>query len=156
MATIAVTNKYRNFDLRLESLIRKYAATDFLVFTGRGLFALIFILSSFGHFTRATIDYAANQGVAYAEFFVPLSGIMALLGGLSILLGVQTRIGALLIIVFLIPVTLMMHNFWAISDPAQAEIQRIMFVKNVSMLGGALLLFYFGAGPMSFDNRSRP
>jgi putative oxidoreductase len=56
-------------------------------------------------------------------------------------------------VLFLIPVTLMMHKFWAVTDPMTAQIQMIMFMKNVSMLGGALLTTQFGAGPFSLDAR---
>jgi putative oxidoreductase len=73
------------------------------------------------------------------------------LGGLSILFGYQTRIGAWLLVIFLVPVTLMMHNFWAVWDPAASQIEKAMFLRNVTMLGGALLISYFGAGPLSLD-----
>jgi len=53
-------------------------------------------------------------------------------------------------VLFLIPVTLMMHKFWTVTDPMMAQIQMILFMKNVSMLGGALLISQFGAGPFSF------
>jgi len=56
-------------------------------------------------------------------------------------------------VLFLIPVTLMMHKFWTIPDPMLAQIQMVMFMKNVSMLGGALLITQFGAGPFSLDAR---
>jgi putative oxidoreductase len=46
-----------------------------------------------------------------------------------------------------------MHNFWAVTNPGQAQIQQVMFMKNLSMIGGAILLYYFGAGPLSFDSR---
>lgn len=120
---------------------------------GRILFSLIFIFSSFGHFTQQAIQYAAAQGTPLANILVPLSGVMALLGGVSILLGFKARYGAWLIVLFLIPVTLIMHRFWGLSDPAQAAMQQINFMKNVAMLGGALLIAYFGSGPLSVDNR---
>jgi putative oxidoreductase len=47
----------------------------------------------------------------------------------------------------------MMHNFWAMTDPGMAQMQQIMFMKNVSMLGAALLIAHFGSGPLSVDNR---
>ena len=86
---------------------------------------------------------------------VQLAGIMAIAGGLSIILGYRARYGALLLILFLIPVTLMMHAFWRVSDPSMHDIQQIMFLKNLSMLGGAILIFHFGSGPMSLDNLKR-
>jgi putative oxidoreductase len=125
-----------------------------VVVLGRFLFALIFLLSGFTHFSKQTIDYAASQGVPLASVAVPLSGILALAGGLSVLLGYRAKIGALLIAAFLIPVTLMMHTFWAMADPAMAQTQMIMFMKNLSMLGAALLISQFGAGPLRLDARS--
>jgi putative oxidoreductase len=120
---------------------------------GRVLFSLIFIISSFGHFSKQTISYAASQGVPLASLAVPLSGVLALAGGLSILLGYRARLGAWLIAIFLVPVTLLIHKFWGIADPVAAQMQQIMFFKNVTMLGGALLISQFGAGPVSFDAR---
>jgi putative oxidoreductase len=125
--------------------------TQYLLLPGRVLFSAVFIVASFGHFSRQTIDYAAQQGVPLAQLAVPLSGLIALVGGLSILLGYRARIGAALLVVFLVPVTIQMHNFWAVADPTMAQMQQIMFMKNLSMLGGALVIAHFGAGPMSLD-----
>src|SRR2546423_477653 len=111
------------------------------VLLGRALFAIIFIMSAVGHFSQSTIGYAAHQGVP------------ALAGGLSVLLGYRVRLGAWLLILFLVPVTLMMHNFWAVADPMAAKMQQAHFMKNVALMGGALLIAYFGAGPWSLDAR---
>lgn len=126
----------------------------YLVLIGRILFSAIFIISGFKHFSEQMIQYAASQGVPFSLFLVPLSGIMAILGGLSILLGYKARYGACLLIAFLIPVTLMMHKFWGLTDANAAMLQQIMFFKNVSMLGGAFLIAYFGSGPLSIDRES--
>jgi len=115
------------------------------------LFSIVFIVASAGHFNAETIASAARHGVPVPELLVPLSGIVALLGGLSLLLGFQTRLGAWLLVIFLVPVTVMMHNFWASPDPLTHEIERMMFLKNVTMLGAALFISYFGAGPLSLD-----
>jgi len=128
------------------------SATRALVPLGRALYSAIFIFAAFGHFSRATIEFAAAR-VPLAEIAVPLSGVMALLGGLSVLLGYRARLGALLLVAFLIPVTLAMHPFWTLSDPMAAMIDRVMFLKNVGLLGGALLIAHFGAGPISLDAR---
>jgi putative oxidoreductase len=72
-------------------------------------------------------------------------------GGLSILLGYRAKIGAWLIVLFLVSVTPAMHNSWAVHDPMMAQMQMIMFMKNLSMLGGTLLISHFGAGPFSLD-----
>jgi putative oxidoreductase len=126
-----------------------------VVLLGRLLFALIFLMAGANHFSGQTIAYAASQGVPMASIAVPLSGVLSLLGGLSILLGYRVRIGAWLIALFLVGVTPMMHNFWTVTDPMMHQMQMVMFMKNVSMLGGALLISQLGARPWSLDNRRK-
>src|SRR6266571_642780 len=105
------------------------SAGRYLVVIGRALFSLIFIVAAFGHFSSGTIGYAAAQGVPLAGLVVPVSGIIALSGGLSILLGYRAKLGAWLLVLFLVPVTLSMHAFWAVPDPMMAQIQQAMFMK---------------------------
>ena len=121
------------------------------VLVGRVLYSLIFVVASLGHFSRGTINFAAAHGVPLATVAVPLSGILALLGGLSVALGYKAKWGAVLLGLFLLPVTVMFHNFWAMQDPATAQMHQAMFLKNISMLGGALLILNFGSGPLSLD-----
>ena len=123
------------------------------VLLGRFLYVLIFLMAAPSHFSKQTIAYAATQGAPLASVVVPLSGIIALAGGLSILLGYRAKIGAWLIVLFLIPVTLTMHKFWTVHDPVMAQTQMVMFMKNLAILGGALLISQFGAGPLSLDAR---
>lgn len=127
------------------------AELRFLAPIGRVLFVLLFLMAVPGHFSAQTIDHAAAQGTPLANIAVPLSGVLALLGGLSVALGYKARIGALLLALFLIPVTIIMHRFWGLPDAQAAMLQRIMFFKNVSMLGTTALIGYFGAGPFSLD-----
>ncbi len=116
---------------------------------GRFCYAAIFVMAGPSHFRAATIAYAASQGVPLASMVVPLSGAMAILGGLSIALGYKARWGAWIIALFLVPVTLSMHRFWGLPDPQAAMLQQIMFMKNLSMLGAALLITQVGSGPLS-------
>lgn len=124
-----------------------------VVLLGRFLFVLIFLMAGPNHFSKQTIAFAASQGVPLAPLAVPLSGVLALAGGLSVLLGYRAKLGAWLIVLFLVPVTLMMHKFWTVQEPVMAQMQMIMFMKNVSVLGGALLISQFGSGPLSLDAR---
>jgi putative oxidoreductase len=124
-----------------------------VVVLGRFFFALIFLMAGANHFSSQTIAFAASQGVPLASIAVPLSGVLSIAGGLSILLGYRARLGAWLIVLFLVPVTVMMHKFWLVQDPMMAQIQMILFMKNVAMLGGALLISQLGAGPFSLDAR---
>lgn len=126
-----------------------------LVPLGRFLFTLIFLPTIVTHFSSDTIQYAASAGVPIPQFLVPLSGVIAFLGGISILLGYKARIGACLLIVFLIPVTLFMHHFWTFQDPNMHQMQKINFMKNISMIGAALLISYFGSGPYSLEKGNR-
>jgi putative oxidoreductase len=122
---------------------------------GRVLFSLIFITAAPRHFTHEGIQHAADLGVPFAGLLVPLSGVLALAGGISVALGYKTRWGAWALVGFLIPVTLWMHAYWKLSDPAAIHIQNAMFAKNLSMLGAALLISQFGAGPVSLDGRGK-
>src|SRR5882672_3454235 len=121
----------------------------YLYLVGRILFALIFVTAAPRHFTQEGIQHAADLGVPLAGLAVPLSGVMALAGGLSVALGYKTKWGAWLLVAFLVPVTLGMHAFWKLQDPAMIHIQQAMFAKNLSMLGAAVLLTQFGAGAVS-------
>ena len=126
-----------------------------IVLLGRFFFVLIFLMSGPRHFMSQTIAYAASQGVPMASIAVPFSGLLALAGGLSILLGYRARIGAWLIVLFLALVTPMLHKFWGVTDPMMYQMQFINFMKNLSMLGGALLITQLGAGPWSLDARRK-
>jgi putative oxidoreductase len=127
----------------------------FIVPLGRFLFVLIFLMTPLTHFSAQGIGYAAHQGVPLAGFLVPLSGVVAFVGAALVLIGFRARLGAWLLVIFLVPVTVVMHDFWAVTDPMMAQFQRAMFFKNVSMLGGALVIAYLGAGPVSVDARRR-
>jgi putative oxidoreductase len=149
MSTDVITTPTRSASHRWRAARDRWIR--YLVPVGRFLFAAIFLLSALGHFSNEATAYAASQGVPFAHITVPLAGLLSFLGGMSIALGYRARAGAWLIIAFLVPVTLLMHRFWAAPDPVTAEMHRIHFLKNVAILGGALLLAYFGSGPLSLD-----
>jgi putative oxidoreductase len=128
-----------------------HRVTRYLVPLGRCLYAMLFLKAAPLHFSPQGIAYAASEGVPMAGVLVPLAGVLALLGGLSVALGYQARFGGFLLALFLVPVTLQMHDFWNVADATQAMLQQALFWKNVSMLGAALILAHFGAGPISID-----
>src|SRR5258705_11236841 len=92
-----------------------------VVVLGRFLFALIFLMAGANHFNKQTIGYAASQRVPLAAVAVPLSGVLAIARGLSILLGYRAKMGAWIIVLFLIPVTFILHNIWTATDPMTAQ-----------------------------------
>jgi putative oxidoreductase len=125
----------------------------FLFPLGRALFALIFIFAAPRHFTHEGIQHAADLGVPAAQVLVPLSGVLAFAGGISVVLGYKARWGAVALIAFLVPVTLWMHAYWRLNNSEAIHIQQAMFFKNLSMLGAAILISQFGAGPVSIDRQ---
>ena len=125
----------------------------YVTLAGRVAYSLIFLLAPFAHFRPGTVAYAAQAGVPMPGLLVPLSGVLALAGGLSVALGYQARVGAWLLVVFLVPVTFTMHAFWNVHDPMMHQFQQAMFVKNIALLGAALIITQVGAGPMSLDAR---
>ena len=74
-----------------------------------------------------------------------------LIGGLSVVAGAWTRIGALFLLVFLAAATFYFHDFWKFTDPTQQQLQTIQFMKNLAIGGGLLSLIAHGGGPWSVD-----
>ena len=116
---------------------------NIVMIIGRVLFALIFLASGLNHFTKtqAMTGYAQFKKVPAAKASVLLSGLLLLLGGLSVVLGVYADLGALVLAVLLLAMALKMHDFWTQSDPQAKQTETIAFFKNVSMAGAALFLF---------------
>jgi putative oxidoreductase len=126
-----------------------------LALTGRIFFSLIFLAAGLSDFGDATINYAGAQGIALPYLLIPLSGIFSVLGALSILLGFKTKAGSWLIIIFLLPVTFATNKFWLpSSDLFPVVAQADAFIKDLSVLSGALVFAYFGAGKLSFDAKA--
>lgn len=108
---------------------------------GRGLFAVAVGYFAVGNLRdlQGAIAYADSKGAPLASVTVPVGSGMLLAGALSILFGVYPVIGVLAIVAFLVPVTALMHDFWNAKDQ-QADNEQVHFLKNVGLLGAALLL----------------
>jgi putative oxidoreductase len=154
MSTQPISDVTTNYEAsRANSSANAGTAAGPLTLAGRLFFSLIFLLAGRMHFSAAEINYAIAAGVPFAKFLVPASGLLAFLGALSILLGYRAKIGGWMIALFLLAITPVMHNFWSAPDAATQQLQMAMFMKNASMLGGALLISQFGAGRWSLDAR---
>ena len=116
---------------------------DSVLIIGRVLFALLFISSGVSHLTKleAMTGYAQYKKVPAAKFGVVLSGLMILLGGIYIAFGVYADLGALLIALFLIPTSFLMHAFWKETDATAKQNKSISFFKNLALAGAALIIF---------------
>ncbi|MFN3134347.1 MAG: DoxX family protein [Candidatus Kryptonium sp.] len=111
---------------------------------GRILFSALFIMSGFGHFRnrKDMIQYAQMMKAPAPELFVPLTGLMIILGGLSVLFNFYLTLGAVLLFLFLVPAAFIMHKFWGIQDPGLSANQMVHFLKNLSLAGASLILIY--------------
>jgi len=113
-----------------------------LVLVGRIIVGAYYLFNALNHLVFAPgqlAEYAASKGVPLPLLAVIVSGLLLLIGGLSILLGVFPRIGVLALVVFFLPVTFWMHDFWAIQDPQARMIQMVSFLKNLALMGSALI-----------------
>jgi uncharacterized membrane protein YphA (DoxX/SURF4 family) len=119
---------------------------DLAMLVGRILFAFMFVMSGFNHLAKAEAmaGYAAYKKVPAPKLANLLSGVLMLLGGLSIILGVYADLGALVLAILLVVMAVKMHDFWNAQGEAKQP-EMIGFLKNVSMAGGALFLFAVAA-----------
>ena len=114
-------------------------ARAFLI--GRILVGGYYLQSAFHHFTQVghMARAAAAHGVPAPEVAVIGAGLLLLVAGLSFLLGLFPRIGVAAVVLFLVPVTLIMHAFWADHGLAQQQNDIINFTKNIALLGSSLM-----------------
>ena len=114
---------------------------------GRILLVLIFLNSGIGKIGNfeGTAQYMAKSGMPFTNFFLVGAIFLELVGSITVVLGYHARFGALLLLIFLIPTTLIFHTNFA------DRMQMIHFMKNVSMFGGCLILLSAGAGRFSLD-----
>jgi uncharacterized membrane protein YphA (DoxX/SURF4 family) len=116
-------------------------STVFLI--ARIVFAIMFVMSGINHITKAEhmTGYAQFKKVPAAKASVLLSGVLFLLAAASLILGVYADLGALVLAVLLVMMAVMFHDFWKQTDPQQKQMEQIAFFKNISMAGGALVMF---------------
>lgn len=122
--------------------------------TGRILLALIFLLSGFGKIGSfaGTAGYMASKGLPMVDVLLTATIVIEIGAALMLIAGWKARLGATLLLLWMIPVTLLFHNFWAL--PAdQQQLQMIMFMKNLGLMGGMLYIITFGSGPLSLDKK---
>ena len=119
----------------------------FISLVGRILLVIIFLNSGIGKIGNfeGTAQYMAKFGMSNTTFFLLGAIVFELLGSITVILGYFTRFGALLILIFLVPTTLIFHTNFA------DRMQMIQFMKNVSMFGGCLFLLSQGPGRLSLD-----
>jgi len=129
-------------------------AKGFVSLLARLMIAAIFLASAIGNKIlqfKATAEYMQQEGVPMPQLALVGAIGLLLLGGLALILGAWTRIGAFFLLVFLVAATYYFHDFWKFIDPTQRQLQTIQFMKNMAIGGGLLSLMAFGGGPWSVD-----
>jgi len=124
---------------------------DMAALVGRNMLGLLFVISGvekIGAFSDTAV-YMASAGLPAVSVLLILAIVVEIGGGGAICLGWQTRLGALVILLFTATVTIVFHRFWNM-PPDQAAVQRLFFMKNLSVMGGLILLMAFGPGRMAF------
>lgn len=123
---------------------------NYIPLAARIFLSVIFLRSGIGKILDfgGTQQQIAGQGMPLALAGLLAAGaiIFELAGGLSVLLGYKARWGAIALIIFLVPTTLIFHTNFA------EEMQVIQFLKNLAIVGGLLMVVYFGSGPVSVDS----
>ena len=129
---------------------------DFAALVARVLLSVIFIYSGFGKITgfAGTAGAIAGKGLPMSELLTACTIAVELGGGLLLVIGWKARWAALAIFLFLIPTTLLFHNFWA-SPPEQLVAQRTNFLKNVAIMGGMLMVWAFGPGRYALETSAK-
>lgn len=124
---------------------------DMVILVARITIGLIFVMSGWSKLMnfKGAVSGIAQRGVP--EFLAWLAPPVEFFGGLAIVLGLFTEGAAILMVVFTIVATLTSHRYWEFTDPAQYRAQNTNFFKNVSMIGGILLLFVTAGGRYSVD-----
>jgi putative oxidoreductase len=126
---------------------------SFVLLLGRLAIAYIFIFSGITKIFSwgPTLEFMSQNGMKTVEIFLIASICIEILAGLSLVLGWHMTLGAMILLLYLIPVTLTFHSFWQFTDPQVRALQMWMFNKNLAIFGGLLVLTIAPAGKYSVD-----
>ena len=117
---------------------------------GRAFLAAIFLKAAVANTLgfQGIVEMMTSRGLPVPQLLLIGNIFCTLVGGLSILFGFKARIGAILLIIFLVPTTFVFHN--PFSDPNELN----AFLKNFGLVGAMLFIYYYGTGPVSLDAAS--
>ncbi len=115
--------------------------TDALFLIGRIVLGLFYLYNASNHILnlKAMSGYTKSKGVPFPTLATLGTGVILLLGGLSVLLGIYPDVGVALLIIFLVPTAFIMHNFWTVSDPQTRTMELVQFSKNLALAASALM-----------------
>jgi putative oxidoreductase len=131
---------------------------EFLATVGRAIVGAYFLLAGVGKIFSPNdggqVAHMTSAGIPNADWLFPLAGACEIVGGLTLLLGLHTRLVAFLLASFVVLASVTMHKFWGAAATGDQEqfTQMIMFMKNMTTFAGLLAFVGFGSGPLAIDN----
>jgi putative oxidoreductase len=127
-------------------------ARDVAALAGRVLLAFMFVYAGFGKIGgfEGTAAYIASKNLPLPPVATAIAIVVEVAGGLMLVVGWKARWAALVVAVFTLFASVLFHNYWAMVDQA-AQVNRLMFMKNLSVIGGLLMVFALGPGRLSLD-----
>jgi putative oxidoreductase len=130
---------------------------SFLLLVGRVMMGWIYVESGWRKLTGmdAFIASLVRRDVPYATVMGWIGAPLEFLGGLALVLGAYMRCAAIAMMVFTIVATLIGHRYWEIAEPVARRMQQSHFAKNITIIGGLILLYVTGGGRFSIDGLRR-
>ena len=125
---------------------------------GRIMLSMIFLMSAVGNKVpnfNQVAGYMASEGVPAAQLMLVGAIVFLIAGSVSVIVGFKARIGATLLLIFLVLATYFFHDFWTFEDAAEKQQQMIQFMKNMALMGAMIFVIANGSGPMSLDTKGR-
>ena len=128
-------------------------SADVLILIGRILLAWVFLAVAYGGITNfaGSLGYFTSLKLFAPQLFTWLALLVEVLISVSLILGIGTRYGAVLALVFVVIATALAHRYWEFPAGPQQIGQYNNFLKNISIMGGALVIFATGGGRFSLD-----
>jgi putative oxidoreductase len=127
-----------------------------LAVLGRVMLCTIFFMAAVGNkipnFNKVA-ELMAGKHIPAPQIMLVGAIVFLIAGSLSIILGYKARIGATLLLIFLVLATYYFHDFWHATDDKEKQEQMIQFMKNLGLMGAMLLIIANGTGPMSLDEK---
>ena len=130
-------------------------ARDEIILVARILLVLLFLVFGWSKLTSysGTVDYMAQTGLPVPSVAALVAIVIEFVLGLAVAFGVSTRPVALVLALYTLATALIAHHFWTM-EGAASYANTINFYKNISIIGGFLLLYVTGAGRYSVDART--
>lgn len=127
-------------------------------FLGRLLLAWFFLSEGYAAFDNwsGTTTLMAMKGLPAPGALLFIALAVVVLGGASLVLGLRTRLGALALFAFTIVVTLLMHDYWTLHEASARQADYDLFIRNLAVAGGLLVLIGMGGGGFALDNVKSP